>query len=163
MIRHALFAFTLLCAVRTAAAQSDSVPPRVWVNAFTEGATFCLILSRDGSAHFSAGFLTYNPLRWRYDSLTGTLMLSVPRLTARSVAQFRNGAGGWTWVFDTLTKTATYDLNADPRIWWAGWFLYPLTSLDSAGRAGVRRECKVSASFESPAPNKRLKLTGAHK
>ena len=143
MYRPTLLVLILLGPVRTAAAQSDSAPPRIWVDAFTEGPTFCLVFSPNGTARFTAGFLAYNPLRWRYDSLAKPLFLTAPRLTTPAVKQFRGDAGASDWVFDTLSKTATYDLDADPRIWWAGWFLYPLERLDSVGRAQVRRECKL--------------------
>ena len=143
MYRSSLIAVLTLVGPMRTGAQSDSEPPRVWVDAFTEGPTFCLVLSHDGTARFTAGFLAHNPLRWRYDSLTKKLFLTAPRLTATTVKQFRGDAGASDWVFDTLSKTATYDLDADARIWWGGWFLYPLASLDSVGRTQVRRECKL--------------------
>ena len=143
MRRQHLLALVFLCPVPTIAAQTDSVPPRVWVDAFTEGPTFCLILSQDGSARFTPGFTTYNPLRWRYDSVTATLSLIAPRLTSSKANEFRHDAGGRTWVFDTLTKTASYSLDTDPKIWWAGWNLFPLAQLDSAERGKVELRCKL--------------------
>ncbi len=137
-------AFTVSLASR-ALAQDSLRPPRVWVAGETDQPTFCLILDSTGTARFAAGFLWLNPLKWRYDSASTRLSLTFSRLHSNDVRAFaesmRRGLG--PLLFDSSTKTVTYDLGADADIWIFNYRLGSPTELDSSNYAIAARRCKL--------------------
>ena len=131
----------LLC-LAAAVAQGGGSPPRVWVNAFSEGPAFCLILADGGTARFAGALTRYNPIHWHYDSGAAELSLVIPRLDSATANLFKGGVGRQVVRFDGGGKTVTFNIRADTTVWFAGWVLSPAGSVDSGSYAHYPAACK---------------------
>ncbi len=120
--------------VRHGAADASAVPPRLWVFAGGETGPFCLLLRDDGSGVLFSGFEANNPVHWSYDSSAHRLDLTLSHLSADD--------------YSVLSISST--------------------GSSSPGRISTTGSFRLLAKVALPwqrlvAPNKRLKLPGAHK
>src|SRR6266566_3953668 len=149
--------------VRHGAADASADPPRLWVFAGGETGPFCLLLRDDGSGVLFSGFEANNPVHWSYDSSAHRLDLTLSHLSADDYSVLKdNLARGYFRALDSVSGTISYSLDPDaPVINLFNWILKPRTYLDDWQ---LRLLAKVALPWQRlVAPNKRLKLPGAHK
>jgi hypothetical protein len=141
-------AFTIVGAGELRSQAADSLSPLfpgVWVRGETEGPLFCFVFAPGGGAEFRARRVTDASYRWSYDSTSGYLALTFPRLP-RGVVNLLRGAVGYELVsYDTLTRTAVQYVR-DRQMWYTGYTLFPAFTLDSAYYALARRICRLPST-----------------
>jgi hypothetical protein len=128
--------------------------PGIWVRGETEGPLFCITFSKDSTALLTDSRRHVETYHWSYDSISGYLSLTFPRLP-RDVIKMLAGAAGYELVsFDTLTRTAVQYVR-DGQMWLTGYTLFPASSLDSVYYALARRACRLPARTEPRHQNER--------
>ena len=117
----------------------------LWVFYGGETEPFCISLNDDSTGRFYGGFVGKNPLRWRYDSLTGRLDITYSHLTSADYAVLKDGlTRGRFFAFDSLTATASYLLHpTTPRINVFGWVLEPAESLEDWKKPFAVKGCPL--------------------
>jgi hypothetical protein len=120
--------------------------PRAWVGGLeTEGnaedIVFCLFFSDSGQVRLVRRGHTWARFRWTYDSIIGNLSLIFPHPDSRADSIWKAASGVSIITYDTLTHTAVQGVLVGDHIWFQGWGLLPLGSLDASYYSYARRPC----------------------
>ncbi len=120
-----------------------ATPPRLWVFSGGETGPFCLLLRDDSTGLFYSGFVSHNPVHWRYDRSAHRLDLTLEHLSADDYFVLKdNLARGYFLALDTASGTVSYALNPDaPAINLFNWVLVPVKDLKDWQLRSAREGC----------------------
>ncbi len=116
---------------------------RLWVVYGGETGPFCLLLRDDASGVFYGDFVTHNPIRWTYDSISERLDLTLSNLSSEDYVVLKNNVvRGHVLGFDSVSATITYMVDPiRPRLNVFGLVLQPAASLQDWQRPLAAEGC----------------------
>ena len=119
--------------------------PRTWVGALeSDDPAFCLFLYDGGRTRLVARQRnTTHAYQWAYDSTNGNLLLTLLDPDSGEVALWKDAVGVAIISFDTTSSTALQVVLSHDGIWFGGWNLAPISSVDSTNYLFAQRACRL--------------------